>query len=62
MRQLSRGHRYALKCDVSKYFLNIDHEVLMRLVTRVIGDQRMLDLWVNVLASHAEPQQQKPDE
>ena len=28
----ARGHRYALKCDVQKYFPSIDHAVLMRLV------------------------------
>ena len=50
----SRGHRYALKCDVSKYFPNIDHEVLAGLVERVIGDRRVLGLLERVLASHAD--------
>ncbi len=50
----ARGHRYALKCDVSKYFPNIDHEVLTGLVERVIGDQRVLGLLDRVLASHAD--------
>ena len=50
----ARGHRYALKCDVSKYFPSIDHEVLTGLVERVIGDGRVLDLLNRVLASHAD--------
>lgn len=31
----ARGHRYALKCDVQKYFPSIDHEVLMGLVQEI---------------------------
>lgn len=50
----TRGHRYAIKCDVSKYFPSIDHEVLMGLVGRVIGDDGLLDLLGRVLASHAD--------
>ena len=54
-----RGHRYALKCDVSKYFPSIDHEVLMRLVEHVIGDRGVLGLVDRVLASHADGQVQE---
>jgi hypothetical protein len=50
----ARGHKYALKCDVTKYFPSIDHEVLMGLVGRVIGDRRLLDLLAGVLDSHAD--------
>ncbi len=50
----ARAHRYALKCDVSKYFPNIDHGVLTGLVGRVIGDRRVLGLLDRVLASHAD--------
>jgi retron-type reverse transcriptase len=50
----ARGHRYALKCDVSKYFPSIDHEVLTGLIARVIGDGRVLRLLAGVLASHAD--------
>ena len=55
----ARGHRYALKCDVSKYFPSIDHEVLTDLVGRVIGDGRVLGLLERVLASHADAQVQE---
>jgi hypothetical protein len=50
----ARGHRYALKCDVSKYFPSIDHEVLMGLVGRVIGDRDVLGLLKHILSSHAD--------
>jgi retron-type reverse transcriptase len=50
----ARGHRYALKCDVSKYFPSIDHEVLMGLVGRVIGDRRLLELLGRILGTHAD--------
>ena len=50
----ARGHRYALKCDVSKYFPSIDHEVLMGLVGRVVGDPGVLRLLEGILASHAD--------
>ena len=50
----ARGHRYALKCDVQKYFPSIDHEVLMGLVGRVIGDGRVLELLAGILGSHAD--------
>jgi len=55
----ARGHRYALKCDVSKYFPSIDHEVLMGLVGRVIGDGRVLELLEGVLASHADGEERE---
>jgi len=48
----ARGHRYALKCDVRQYFPHIDHEVLLGLLGRVIGDRRALELCANILASH----------
>jgi hypothetical protein len=55
----ARGWPQAIKCDVSKYFPSIDHEVLMGLVGRVIGDGRLLDLLGRVLASHADAEVQE---
>ena len=55
----SRGHRYALKCDVSKYFPSINHDVLMGLVARVIGDRRLLELLEGILASHVDSEDQQ---
>ena len=48
----AKQYRYALKCDVRKYFPSIDHEVLLALVGRVIGDPRLLDLIAKVIDSH----------
>lgn len=57
-RPASRGAgRYALECDVSRFFASIDHEVLMRQVERVIADERLLALVRHVLASHADAEE-----
>jgi len=39
-----RGHRYVVEIDIQKFFDNIDHEKLMRLVERRISDRRVLKL------------------
>lgn len=36
------GTVYALKADVEKYFYSIDHEILLRVVARTIGDPDVL--------------------
>ena len=36
------GEFYVLKCDVTKYFDNINHEILMRLIGHAVGDQDVL--------------------
>lgn len=45
-------YRYALKCDVRKYFPSVDHMILQQRLARVIADERALDLIRRVLASH----------
>ncbi len=50
----ARGNRYALKCDVSKFFPNVDHAVLIGLLERVIGDARVIELIGGILASHVD--------
>lgn len=50
--QFARRFGYALKCDVRKYFPSIDHDVLMGLLGRVIGDRKLLDLIRHILATH----------
>jgi RNA-directed DNA polymerase len=52
-------YRYALKCDVRKYFPSIDHEVLLGLVARVIGDRQLLDLIAKIVASHHDSVEQQ---
>ncbi len=45
---------YALKCDVKKYFPSIHQGILMKQVSRVIGDARVLAVVGEVLGSHAD--------
>ena len=52
--QFARRYPYALKCDIRKYFANVDHEILSNQLARVIGDLRLLDLMKGILASHSE--------
>lgn len=52
--QFARKYPVALKCDIRKYFTNIDHEILSNQLARVIGDPRLLDLMHGILASHSE--------
>lgn len=54
----ARRWPYALKCDVRKYFPSIDHEVLVRLLGRVIADERLMLLIRHILDSHADGQRQ----
>jgi len=42
--QLARRFDYYLQCDVSKYFASVDHEVLKRLLRRILKDERLLQL------------------
>lgn len=35
---------HVLKADITKYFYSIDHEILMRVVSRTIGDRDILDI------------------
>lgn len=39
-----RGHRYVVEIDIKKFFDNIDHSKLMKLVERRISDRRVLKL------------------
>lgn len=57
--QFAQRYRYALKCDVRKYFPSIDHEVLSGLVASVIGDRRLLDLLATILNSHQDSIEQQ---
>lgn len=50
--QFTKRFEFALKCDVQKYFPSIDHGVLMTLVGRVVGDDRLLALINQVLDTH----------
>lgn len=45
------GRVYCLKADIRKYFASIDHEVLMRLITRAIKDERVLAMCQEIIES-----------
>lgn len=38
------GQIYVLKADISKYFYSIDHDILLRVVARTIGDPHVLEI------------------
>ena len=48
-----KGSKYALKCDVSKYFPSIDHSILKSLIRKKISDNQLLDLLDEIIDSHA---------
>lgn len=37
------GNYYILKCDIKKYFYNIDRDILFRILSRYIRDKKLLD-------------------
>jgi retron-type reverse transcriptase len=46
-----RLNRYVLKCDISKYFDSVDHEILFELIARKIKDRKTLWLIKLIIAS-----------
>jgi len=49
----AKGRRlYCLKCDVSKYFDNVDHELITKMIRRKIPDKDLLWLVGEILESH----------
>lgn len=49
-------NRYCLKCDISKYFSSVNHDVLISLIERKIKDKKVLWLINKVLKSGAQTQ------
>ena len=52
----ARRYRYVLKCDVSRYFPSIDHEILKALLARKLKDPEVLWL-VNLIIDRSNPQE-----
>jgi len=50
--QFAKRYANALKCDVRKYFPSIHHEILLGMVARVVGDNRLLEWIAKILDSH----------
>lgn len=51
-RQLTNRHRFVLKCDVRKFFPNIDHEILFAKLAERVVDAGALELMRRILASY----------
>lgn len=54
LRKLSKNNRrivYGLKCDISKFFDSVDHELLIKLIKRKIFDENCLWLIEKVIVS-----------
>jgi hypothetical protein len=49
---MQRTRLYCLKCDVSKYFDNVDHEILLELLRKKIKDDDVLWLLRQIIASN----------
>ena len=50
----AKKHRYFLKLDVKKYFDNIDHEVLKKMLGRIIKDRECLNLLFFLIDSYGD--------
>lgn len=47
---------WVLKCDIRKFFASVDHVLLLKVVDRLVGDRRTVDLIGSVVASfHSSP-------
>ncbi len=52
--KVGRNHTrtvWVLKCDIRKFFANIDHEILLRILDYYIPDKRIVDLLENIIVS-----------
>lgn len=54
-RELANRHRFVLKCDVSKFFQQIDHAVLLEKLWEWIGCERARELVRRIVASYTTP-------
>jgi len=52
--EFTKRYPYALKCDVTKYFPSIDHQILLGLLRRRVADERVMKLIEEILASHSD--------
>jgi RNA-directed DNA polymerase len=55
-RHFCRGAKYALKCDIKKFFPSIDHEILVEKIGRVIRCKRTMWL-VRTIVAGSNPQE-----
>jgi RNA-directed DNA polymerase len=50
--EFARRFPYVLKCDIRRYFLSIDHEVLLQRIGKTVADPQVTALIQKILASH----------
>ncbi len=51
-----RRYQYVIHLDVRQFFPSIDHEILVGILSRTIGDKRVMNLAKKIIASGAEVQ------
>lgn len=51
--ELKQKHEkiYVLKCDIKKYFYNIDHEILLHKVSKIVKDKDLFQIIQNIVYS-----------
>jgi retron-type reverse transcriptase len=50
---------WVLKCDIKKFFVSVDHEILFRLICGKISDEDVLSLIWNIISSFAPPRERE---
>ena len=55
IRRFARNYEapYVVKCDISKYFRNINHEILLNMIAAVVPEQPVIDLWYKLCKVYA---------
>jgi RNA-directed DNA polymerase len=48
-----RRHKYVMHLDVRQFFPSIDHEILLSILSRTLGDKRVMGLTEKIIASGA---------
>lgn len=48
-----RRHKYVMHLDIRQFFPSIDHEILLSMLSRTIGDRRVMSLVGKIIASGA---------
>ena len=56
-RKFLAGHKYVLKCDIRKYFPNVDHEILLEKLRRRIADPDTMELLEKIVGSRTDNHQ-----
>lgn len=46
-----RRNNYVLQCDIRKFYPSMDHDVMMKILRRKIGDKRILGILENIVRS-----------